>query len=46
MVPDCLLQDRQRSLANLVLLQSTQLSLIELGFWDVNVLTVDKREQD
>ncbi len=40
MIPDCLLKDRQRALADLVLLECTELRLVKLGFWNVYVLTV------
>ena len=40
MIPDCLLQDGQRSLANLVLLKGTELSFVKFRLWDVNVLTM------
>ena len=43
MIPDSLLEDRQRALADLVLLEGTELSLVKLGFWDVHVLTVADR---
>ena len=42
MIPHCLLKDRQGTLANLVLLERAELSLVELGFWDVHVLTATK----
>lgn len=39
MVSDRLLEDGQRPLADLVLLERSQLSLIQLRFWDMHVLT-------
>ena len=39
MIPNRLLQDGQGALADLVLLEGAQLCLIELGLWNVNVLT-------
>ena len=39
MIPDSLLEDRQRALADLVLLECTELRLVKLGFWNVHVLT-------
>ena len=39
MIPDGLLQDRQGALTDLVLLERTQLSLVELRLGDMNVLT-------
>ena len=39
MIPDSLLEDRQRALADLVLLEGTQLRLIELRLGDMHVLT-------
>ena len=40
MIPDGLLEDGQGALADLVLLERTELSLVQLRLWDVNVLTV------
>lgn len=39
MISDRLLKDGQRPLADLVFLKCSQLSLIQLGFWDMDVLT-------
>lgn len=39
MVSNRLLEDGQGSLADLVLLECSQLSLIQLRFWDMHVLT-------
>ena len=39
MIPNRLLQDGQGALADLVLFERTELSLVELRFWDVHVLT-------
>ena len=39
MVPHGLLQHRERSLADLVFFKRAKLALIQLGFWDMNVLT-------
>ena len=39
MIPDRLLENRQGALADLVLLKRTELSLVELGLGDVDVLT-------
>ena len=39
-IPDGLLEDGQGALADLVLLERTQLSLVELGLGNVYVLTV------
>lgn len=38
MVPNRLLEDGQRSLADLMLLECSQLSLIQLRFWNMQVL--------
>lgn len=37
-----LLENGERALADLMLLQLPQLGLVELGFWNVDVLTVVK----
>ena len=39
MIPDSLLEDRQRALADLVLLERTELRLVKLGLGNVYVLT-------
>ena len=39
MIPHGLLEDGERALADLVLFERTELSLVELRFWDVHVLT-------
>lgn len=43
MIPDCLLQHRQWSLADLVLFECTQLRLVKLRLWYVDVLAIEYR---
>lgn len=42
MVPHGLLQHRERALADLVFFERAELALIQLGFWDMNILTAVK----
>jgi hypothetical protein len=39
MIADCLLKNRERSLADFMLLERAQLGLVKLALRDVNVLT-------